>query len=389
MNDKSLNILIIASWYPDTTNPTNGSFVEEQVHMLINRGHNVIVLHPYLKGTFLSSFLKKDFSICEVYNTAKTVRVSVSPVFPGQRKLAYKKLYKKCYTVLNQFNISISDFDIIHSHSLFMGGYIASRIADKFNLPHVHTEHTSGLIFDPSQYNKDDKKIIKTVYNTADKVCFVSEFAKKNILEQWNILSKDKHIVLHNLVSSLFFNASCDKENEQFKFLIIGGLIPRKNHKYLLKALRIYLEKSPKCMLTIAGEGALKDDLIIWIKDNNLEKNINWLPKLNRNEIFKVICKHDCILSVSLAETFGLTVAEAQAIGKPVIVTDSGGVRDIVSPQTGIITTYDTLEFANAMLDVRTNYEVFNSDIIRSKAKEKFSEDVIYSKLYMIYKEVL
>ena len=39
----------------------------------------------------------------------------------------------------------------------------------------------------------------------------------------------------------------------------------------------------------------------------------------------------------SHVETYGMTIAEANPMGKPVICTDSGKVKDIVDEETGII----------------------------------------------------
>ena len=60
MSNKSLNILFVASWYPSTSAPNEGSYVQEQARLLLNGGHKVTVIHPYMLGNFIDNAFKKS-----------------------------------------------------------------------------------------------------------------------------------------------------------------------------------------------------------------------------------------------------------------------------------------------------------------------------------------
>jgi L-malate glycosyltransferase len=386
MSDKPLKILIVASWYPDAKQPTSGSFVEEQALMLQKAGHTVCVLHPYLMGTFFSSLFKKNQISKELYNTIPVIRVGIKPPLPKQRKLAYKQLFQKCWSALEKYKCLISEFDIIHSHAMFMGAYVAASLAKKSEKEFFHTEHTSGLIFEPEQYNQTDRSIIQTVFNTAKSTFFVSHFALEKTLQQFSITRNERHHVVPNLVADSFFEthekAILDKP---FRYLIICNLIPLKRVDLLLHAWVLLIKEIPDSRLTIAGEGPEKNRLLELTKTLEIEKTVCFLPRLKRSEVKEQIEKHHVLVSTSELETFGLTVAEAQALGKPVVVTDSGGVRDIVEQTTGIICAPEKDSLARGLIDVYKNYGAYSSNHIRKKTHAKFSSSVVYKKLHGFY----
>ena len=385
MQNNKLNILIIASWYPSINEPFNGSFIEEQAIMLKDNGHIVTVLHPYLKGTFINSLSqRKTFISNSIINNIKVIHIGVSPFLPGFRGLSYIKCYNQTLKITN--SLKVENFDIIHSHSLFLGGYIARKLSRKFNIPHFHTEHTSGLIFQPEIYNLTDRRIIKNVLKSAHRVFFVSEFAKINTLNKWDIYCSDKYHVIPNMVENSFFQLTPNSLAKiPFRYILIGSLIPVKGISTLIDAWIILIQKFPDSLLTIAGEGFLKDELEIKIKNLTLNDTIKLIPRLSRDQVKTQLTNHHVLVSASKLETFGLTVAEAQANGKPVIVTNSGGINDIVSELTGIITGHNPLELAQGLIDIQTNYYKYDQNNICKLTEQKFSPNSIYKKLEEFY----
>jgi glycosyltransferase involved in cell wall biosynthesis len=386
---KSLHILLVSAWYPDETHHTNGSFVEEQAIMLKRFGHSVTVLHPYLLGNFTSAFFKRKLELFQTRNGIQVLHVGVKPVLPGFRNLAYRKLYLTCLKALEKYNINLDDFDIMHSHALFMGGYIAMKLAQKTGKIFFHTEHTSGLIYNPSQYNPSDRKIIESVYISAKKVFFVSNYALSKTLEQYGIKEKDKFTVIPNVVDNSFFDCSIDTlQDEKFNYIVIGNLITRKQVDLLLFAWKRLLLTFPNSSLTIAGEGPERNKLVKISASLEINNSIVFLPKLSRSEVKEHIQRHQALVSVSALETFGLTVAEAQAMGKPVLVTNSGGVREIVNQNTGILVENSLESIVLGLISLQEKYSKFDSIYIRQETKKKFSEKTIYLKLIQNYKYV-
>jgi glycosyltransferase involved in cell wall biosynthesis len=389
MRDNSMNILLIASWYPSMEQPTAGSFVQEQAHMLRDNGHQVTVIHPFMLGTFASSIKKRSTVSFAQEDGIRVLRVGVAPPVPFFRGVSYAYCFQRVREAMKSFQLEPHDFTIIHSHAMFMGGLIGYRLSKKYNLPLVHTEHTSGLIFNPKQYSIRDFSMTRKAYEHCHKVLFVSQFALERTLQILSLEVRDTFKVLPNVVDTAFFSSSILSRAKvtSWKFLVIGNFIPRKNHALLLEAFAFVQKQFPAVGLTIAGHGPLMVELQALSSSLQL-KNITWLPGLSRIEVRKEIAAHHAVLSTSTIETFGLTVAEAQAMGKPVVVTDSGGVRDIVTQETGIVTEGSSESFAKGILQLIQSYDTYDQETIRQSAERRFSSEVIMEQLHEIYRSL-
>ena len=389
MRDNSLNILLLASWYPSKEDPTAGSFVQEQAHMLREYGHKVAVIHPFMLGTFASSITKRSTVSYTQEDGIRVLRVGVAPPLPFFRAISYAYCFRRVRKAMNRFQLDQKEFAVIHSHAMFMGGVIGYMLSKKNNLPQVHTEHTSGLIFNPKQYTNKDLSLSRKAYAHCHKVLFVSQFAMKHTLSNIALESRGNVVVLPNIVDPSFFSFPIGPFSKatSFKFLVIGSLIPRKNHQLLLEAFRLVQKEFPSVGLSIAGNGPLELELRSLCVSLKLE-NVYWLPRLNRSEVKEQMAAHQVILSTSKIETFGLTIAEAQAMGKPVVVTDSGGVRDIVTQETGIVTECSPEAFAKGMIHMIQSLDSYDPETIRETAKSRFAAEVIMNQLNEIYRQL-
>jgi glycosyltransferase involved in cell wall biosynthesis len=107
----------------------------------------------------------------------------------------------------------------------------------------------------------------------------------------------------------------------------------------------------------------------------------NYRPPHNSSHLLPIV-------STSKVETFGLTIAEAQAMGKPVVVTDSGGVRDIVTQETGIVTECSPEAFAKGLIHMIQSLDSYDPETIRETAKSRFAAEVIINQLNEIYRQL-
>lgn len=118
-------------------------------------------------------------------------------------------------------------------------------------------------------------------------------------------------------------------------FLSFARLEPDKRIDRLIAAFRL----RPQYRLIIAGDGSQSQ---ILQQQAVGASNIRFLGALDPVQLAHWLGGALATLCVSRAEPFGLCVAESLASGKPVIVVDEGGLKEIVEPgRTGLILPSD------------------------------------------------
>lgn len=378
-----MKIVVISSWYPSPEDRTTGSFVHEQVRMLQKNGHVVTVIKPNLNGTIKDTYrgriLKDRMYHMEGVNVYE---VNVNVYIPKLKAFYYRTLEKKVVRVLKQHRL---EFDLIHSHSLLTAGIVAPYLAHVYSRPLVHTEHTSGLIYAPGQFDQADISGIEQLLQTANKVLFVSRFAKEHSLTYKDSIS-DKLSIVHNVVEASFFEKGFSEKKQTV--LVIGDFIERKNHAFILESWKLYQQQHPDHGYRLIFRGNGFDSVAFKELSAGID-NLETGRRLDRKGVVEAIAEAAVLLSASRLETFGLTIAEALALGVPVVVSDSGGVRDIVEPGDGFIVEGDSVELFTSKITAVLNGQYDPPETIRERCHRKFSEPVIYGKLADIYTDCL
>lgn len=119
----------------------------------------------------------------------------------------------------------------------------------------------------------------------------------------------------------------------KFTFFFPADAVGHKNHENLLRAWKILAEKNrrPKLLLT------LRPEEIELIKERaqlhgSMEISLVNLGWLSRDEVLTQISKSSALIFPSRAETFGLPMLEARALGIPIVASERDFVRDICMP---------------------------------------------------------
>ena len=119
------------------------------------------------------------------------------------------------------------------------------------------------------------------------------------------------------------------KRNDQAIHLIsVGRLVPQKGYDRLLKAVKRLHDKGYSFQLTILGDGIERDMLEEYINGNDMHSYVS-LPGFVDNP-YQEMAASDIFVCSSRAEGFSLVIAEAMALGIPVISTYCSGPNELL-----------------------------------------------------------
>ncbi|MDP3974066.1 MAG: glycosyltransferase family 4 protein [Candidatus Daviesbacteria bacterium] len=176
--------------------------------------------------------------------------------------------------------------------------------------------------------------------------------------------------------------------------LYVGRLHAQKGVKYLLKVLRLVLDKNKKIKLSIVGRGPEEENLRYLAKKLKIEKNIKFLGEINNNKISKYFKYSFCLASPSLwKETGPIVVYEAMSFGKPIIVSDNAGVKDhIIDGQNGfLVNRFDFNKIAEKIILLHTNKTLARKmgEINLKIVKDKLGPKSHIKKILKIYNTII
>ncbi|MCK9582224.1 MAG: glycosyltransferase family 4 protein [Endomicrobiales bacterium] len=178
-------------------------------------------------------------------------------------------------------------------------------------------------------------------------------------------------------------------------FGIVALLIERKGHKHLLNAQKMLVErmgnrKAP--LLLIEGTGPLEAEL------KNLSDSLGLCDDViftkGEENIFNFINVLDVfVLSSICNEDFPFVILEAMSIGKAVIATDVGGVKEqIINNETGLIVEpANSVALSLAMQELASNHEKVTSFGVAGKNRfyKHFDYKIATNKYLAVYNKML
>ncbi|MEI9969661.1 MAG: glycosyltransferase [Terracidiphilus sp.] len=166
--------------------------------------------------------------------------------------------------------------------------------------------------------------------------------------------------------------------NPDFIWLAVGRLAPAKDYPNMLHAFAAVCAKNPDAQLWVAGDarGDQKQPLEALGKDLQIDAAVRWLGL--RRDMPALFDAADAFVSSSAWEGMPLAVGEAMSTAKPVVVTDVGGVRELVGDAGAVVPAKDSRALADAMIAImRQDRDALaaNGQAARERILRHFSMD--------------
>lgn len=234
-------------------------------------------------------------------------------------------------------------FDIIHAHD-WLVYYAAKECKHALQLPLLATIHATesgrnlGKLDTPVQ--KRIHALEHKLAHEADHLVICSSYMQQEVMHLFHIpFHKMTHIpngvmpfrvpAVNDSTANLTLSQVVTPGEVSSPLLaFLGRLVYEKGVHILIEAMQLVLKEYPAAHLVIAGTGPELEALLRLAAP--LGDRISFTGFLDETDKSLLLHKAELCVFPSLYEPFGLVALEAMASGTPLIVSDTGGLSDIV-----------------------------------------------------------
>ena len=351
-----------------------------RVLLFLNR---LVIGGPAIDVISMAGFLQNDFEILIIYGEKESHEVEASYLLSKYPNLQLKKIPTLRRSINPFLNISvffsvvkiIKSFKpaVVHTHGAVPG--VVGRLAAFFCRISViiHTYH--GHFFH-SYFNKVFSTAIilieKTLSRISDVIIATSSRQLNDLVDKYKIAPINKVTVIELGIDDAFLSIADQQVNSPFvskydikedtiRVGIIARIVKVKNFPLFVDVVAKVLKKTErKVVFFVIGDGYLKADIqklfsdkgISWSGNESLKEGASVIFTSWVSNIGEALSVLDIVVLTSNNEGTGLSLAESQYVGKPVVATNVGGVPDtVVEGETGfLVSPADADTFAEKLL---------------------------------------
>lgn len=214
--------------------------------------------------------------------------------------------------------------DHLHNHFSDASCTVAMLASVLVGLPYSFTIHGPAIFFEPREWS------LETKMNTVTFCAAISTFAKAQASiycdpSRWDLI----HVV-HCGVDDLRPADTDDRDPSRLELLFVGRLEPVKGILVLLEAVGKLVAAGRSVRLTVAGDGALRNDLEQRADGLGLGNAVRFVGYRSQPEIREHLAESDALVLPSFAEGVPVSLMEAMSQERAVVATSVGGVTELV-----------------------------------------------------------
>lgn len=370
-----MNVLFIPTWYSahDAAVMQAGVFHYEQA-MALKKYCDVVLYYPFDR-TLNCPFLKAEERGLVTYR--RKMRSNVAARFADYVG-DFRRIQKE------------TKIDIIHAHVGSEAGLIGVVLGKLFHIPVVITEHNPIELSNLGSRKSWLKN--QLAYKNSDANICVSGDSMERLQK---IFPQCRFSVIYNGIidpRSAEYGSVCYRREGVTNCCIVAAFYSKeiKGYQYLLPAIRDMVQSGEKILLHICGGGDYLDYYKQMAKELGIADNCIFYGQCDREKVYSILSQMDFSISASVFECSGVSVQEAMLLGKPLVVTRSGGANSLVTEETAIVVDRESVpalvEGISGMIDRLSS---FDSEKIRDYAYHHFEIDQVSRRYMELYRKLL
>jgi glycosyltransferase involved in cell wall biosynthesis len=225
--------------------------------------------------------------------------------------------------------------DVIHGHGA-KGGLYARIVSHFLRTKCIYTPHGGSLHRVHGKiknflYDGIELALIPFTHLFLFESCYSRDVFSGNIIDVG-----DRAVVNYNGTMPRSHKAQRIYQAGKVLRLASFGLLRHlKGHDIIIEACSLLKQEGIPFSYTIYGKGEEEENLRSLVKSLNLNQEVT-IAEYSENVSAEML-KYDFILQPSRFESFGYVPIEAMAIRVPVIASNEGGLKEVVSQESGLI----------------------------------------------------
>ena len=322
----------------------------------------------------------------------KNLKLSSFNLFSNQSNIYEKKDFLDEFINKTFQYIEEHEIDVVHAH-YWLSGLVAKEIKQKYKIPFIFTSHSLGVFVQENGLERISAE--KEIFNVADKITASSKFEKDNLLNRYGVDKLKIHIVTPGINKKIFKEHRSEKRNNTI--LSVGRIQKQKGQlqtldlfkslQYRIKGLELIFVGGPS---GVDGEAYLTK-MKNRIEELKIEEEIQFLGSLSQKKLVKLMRKSKLLIHSAESETFGLVAIEAHRLGVPVLSTNQGSFKEIISNnENGLVAkSFEDVQVYDFIIKLFED-DNYRSQLINSSVKNSlvFNWEITAENLKKAYKNI-
>ena len=369
-----MKVLMIPTWYSahDAEVMTAGVFHYEQ-SIALKKYADMALYYPYDMGLDAGFYMAEEKGLL-TFRRGRRLSF-LRPIFFILDFMRIRKHFKP---------------DIIHGHVGAGAGVPAVLLGKLFRTPVVITEHSP---IEQMGFDKPSRvRFVKRIYKGSKANVCVSTHSMNSLQEYF---PEEKFQVIYNGVidpQTIEKNQKKYAVDGHVNCCIVAAFYDKdiKGYQYLIPAIKKIVEAGMKITLHICGGGDYLEYYQNMAKKLEIEGNCIFYGTCDRNKVYSIIEQMDFSISSSVFESAGVSVQEAMLLGKPLVVTKSGGANSLVTEETAIAVDRESVDaLVEGITEMSQKLSEFDEKKIRAYAFENFEIDQVSQKYMELYSSLM
>ena len=365
-----MKILMLTWEYPPRVVGGISRVVYDLSRTLLKDGHEVTVV-TYKEG---------DAPEFEDDKGVKVYRVDNYMINPNNFIDWIMQLNFNLIAKANEIISKEGKFDVIHAHD-WLVAYAAKTLKNSYNIPIVSTIHAteagrnSGIHDEVQRYINDTEWML--TYE-ANEVIVNSNYMKSEVQRLFGLPFEKINVVPNGVNLNKFtgmdrdysFRRKYAMDNEKI-ILFMGRLVYEKGIQNLIAAMPKVLASYHDAKLVIAGKGGMLDELKAQADYLGISNKVYFAGYMNGKDVERMYKAADISVFPSTYEPFGIVALEGMLAERPIVVSDAGGLGEIVEHRVTGMKSYcgNPNSIADSILELLFNPELCDNIVKNAKIK--------------------